>query len=153
MTDFVINPLALEICVALVKVREGCKLTAYQDIVGVWTIGYGETLGVYQGLVWTQEQADTALKTRLAGFMDRVVAACPSLGQNGASNRLAACTSLAYNIGSVAFAGSTVARMVNQGNLQAAADAFLLWNKAGGKVVQGLVNRRQIERTLFLKPE
>ena len=57
---------------------------------------------------------------------------------------------LCYNLGKSGFAGSSVVRHFNLGNIQRAADSFLLWNKAGGKVVQGLVNRRNKERSLFL---
>ena len=66
-------------------------------------------------------------------------------------NQLAACTSLAYNIGLAAFRGSTLLRKLNDGDYQGAADQFPVWNKAGGRVVQGLVNRRAAERDLFLK--
>jgi lysozyme len=139
----------LELAFKTVASFEGCRLESYQDIVGVWTIGYGETLNVGPGMVWTQAQADNALKTRLAGFLGRVVGACPQLAQESAS-RQAACVSLAYNVGATAFATSTVCRMLRARNYQAAADAFLLWNKAGGKVVDGLTKRREAERKLFL---
>lgn len=141
---------ALAVALPLVKQFEGCRLESYQDIVGVWTIGYGETLDVGPGMVWTQAQADQRLYTRLQTFMARVVGACPPLALPGASNRLAACTSLGYNIGVTAFGASTVCRMIKAGNLPAAADAFLLWNKAGGQVVEGLNNRRKGERVVFV---
>lgn len=139
----------LHLAIPLVKQFEGCKLTAYQDIVGVWTIGYGETLDVHEGMVWTQAQADQTLYTRLQGFLARVLGACPQLAQESAS-RQAACVSLAYNVGVTAFGSSTVCRMIKAKRYQEAADAFLLWNKAGGKVVQGLTNRREAERQVFL---
>lgn len=140
---------ALGIALPLLKQFEGCRLESYQDIVGVWTIGYGETLGIGPGMTWTQAQADQRLLARLQTFLARVVGACPQLAQESPS-RQAAALSLAYNVGSTAFAGSTVCRMIKARNYQAAADAFLLWNKAGGQVVQGLVNRRSAERQLFL---
>lgn len=131
---------------ALVAKFEGCRLRAYQDIVGVWTIGYGETLGVSPGLVWTQEQADQALRRRLGFFAAGVLARCPGL----AGNRLVACVSLAYNIGLAAFGASSVCRLAKRGEYAQAAEKFLLWNKAGGKVVKGLTIRRTAERALFL---
>jgi hypothetical protein len=67
-------------------------------------------------------------------------------------NEFAAFVSLAYNIGPGAFRKSSALRHFNQGNKAKAADAILLWNKAGGKVLRGLVNRREEERALFLRP-
>jgi GH24 family phage-related lysozyme (muramidase) len=67
-------------------------------------------------------------------------------------NERGACVCLAYNIGPNAFAKSTVLRELNAGNKDRAAAAFKMWNKAGGEVVQGLVNRRNAEVTLFLTP-
>jgi lysozyme len=67
-------------------------------------------------------------------------------------NERGACVSLAYNIGPNAFAKSTVLRELNAGNKDRTAAAFKMWNKAGGEVVQGLVNRRNAEVTLFLTP-
>ena len=65
-------------------------------------------------------------------------------------NQFDAMVLLCYNIGESSFARSSVVRNFNAGNLQKAADSFLLWNKAGGKVSKGLTNRRQKERNLFL---
>jgi lysozyme len=133
---------------AFVAKFEGCRLRAYQDIVGVWTIGHGETLGVVPGMVWTQEQADSALRRRLIYFMSGVLARCPGLS----GNRLVACVSLAYNIGLGAFGASSVCRLAKRGEFNAAAEKFLLWNKAGGRAVRGLTIRRTAERDLFLIP-
>lgn len=142
----------LDITVGLLKKFEGCSLKAYQDIVGVWTIGYGETKGVKAGMVWTQAQADDTLRARAQEFMNGVYAACPRL-KAATSNQIAACTSLAYNIGLTAFAGSSVCKAIARGDYATAADSILLWNKAGGKVVQGLVNRRTEERRVFMSPQ
>ena len=141
---------ALQILIKLLKQFEGCRLEAYQDIVGIWTIGWGETKGVVKGLKWTQEKADSELATRAQEFLENVLKACPELS-NLSANKQAACASLAYNIGVGAFAKSTLARMIKAGNMNNAAEAFLMWNKAGGKVVKGLDNRRHVERTVFLK--
>jgi lysozyme len=142
----------LNLLVALVKIFEGCKLKAYKDIVGVWTIGYGETLGVHEGMVWTQEQAEARLRERLAIFMLAVYKRCPQLHLEP-PGRIIACTSLAYNIGVGAFSASSVRRLTYLQEFIEAAKAFLLWNKAGGKVVKGLDNRRHVESTRYLYPD
>lgn len=139
---------ALELLITLLKRFEGCRLTAYRDIVGVWTIGWGETLGVKPGMVWTQDYADSRLRLRAKAFMLATLKTCPTLAAS--PERLAAASSLAYNIGMGAFRASTVCRASRHGEWQRAADAFLLWNKAGGKAVKGLTRRREKEREIFL---
>lgn len=124
-------------------------LTAYQDIVGVWTLCDGETLGVKRGDTDTAEGCAIRLDTRLAGFAQEVGKCTPSL--KGKDEQWAAATSLAYNIGTGAYCKSTVDRQFDAGNTRAACDAFLMWDKAGGKRVQGLANRRAAERSLCLK--
>ena len=103
---------ALEILIGLLRRFEGCRLKAYQDIVGVWTIGYGETLGVKEGDVWTQEYAEARLRERAAQFLTAVLIRCPRLLVES-ENKKAACASLAYNIGVGAFAASSVCRKTN----------------------------------------
>lgn len=140
---------AVDLAVALLRGFEGCKLVAYRCPAGVWTIGYGETLGVKRGDIWTIEQAEQALTRRVQGFVLAVLAKCPEL--HGASpERVAACVSLAYNIGGGAFGVSSVRRHTSRGEYQAAGDAFRLWNKGGGRVLAGLVVRRQVERAHYL---
>lgn len=141
---------ALDILVPMLRVFEGCRLKAYQDIVGVWTIGYGETLGVKQGDVWTQEQADEQLRKRAAQFLVATIQRCPQLLKESVYKQ-AACASLAYNIGVGAFGASSVCRKTKRQEYAGAADSFLLWNKAGGKVVAGLTRRRIKERETYLK--
>lgn len=139
---------ALELLIGLLKRFEGCRLTAYQDIVGVWTIGYGETLGVHPGMSWTQDEADSRLRLRALQFLMAVGKACPVLMNY--PNRWAAATCLAYNIGMGAFRASSVCRLSKRQEWQRAADSFWLWNKAGGKVVNGLTRRRTEERRTYL---
>lgn len=140
---------ALDILVKLLQQFEGCRLKAYQDIVGIWTIGWGETEGVKPGDVWTQEQADAKLRERAAQFLAAVYAAAPRLWLLP-PECAAACASLAYNIGVGAFKASTVRRKINAGDVAGAGAAFKLWNKAGGRVVRGLTIRRAKEANLFL---
>lgn len=140
---------ALDLAVDLIRRFEGCKLTAYRCAAGVLTIGWGETLGVKEGDVWTQEQADEILRRRAAQFMLAAIKRCPQLLREP-SERLAACTSLAYNIGTGAFAASSVARHTTRRDYARAADSFLLWNKAAGRVLRGLTIRRESERAAYL---
>jgi lysozyme len=137
---------------SLIKSFEGCVLTAYQDVAGIWTIGYGHTRGVTAGMVFTQQQADQALADDLLSTetsVDRAVQAATTT-----DNQFAAMVSLTYNIGSGNFASSTVLREHLAEQIQPAAAAFLLWNKAtiSGvlQVVAGLTRRRTAEQSLYL---
>jgi len=113
------------------------------------TIGYGETQNVKMGDVWDQATADARLEYRVKVFMQAAIAISPKLASLS-PEKIAAVTSLIYNIGNGQYKTSTVARKIQAGDLKGAADAFLLFNKSGGKVNQGLVNRRKVERDLFL---
>jgi lysozyme len=143
---------ALEQVIDMLEREESCRLIAYQDIVGVWTIGYGETLGVKEGDVWTQQQADNRLRQRAGQFLLRTLLRCPRLHTEPV-DRTVACTSLSYNIGTGAFGASSVSRKTTRRDFTGAADAFLLWNKAGGRIVRGLTLRRHAERLKYLTIE
>lgn len=139
----------------LIKKYEGCKLVAYQDIVGIWTIGYGTTaaadVGIKPayGMTITLDRAEDLLRQGVDKFASTVDALITA---NVNANEFGACVSLAYNIGTTAFAKSTVLRELNAGRKDKAAAAFRMWNKAGGEVIQGLVKRREAEIALFLTP-
>jgi lysozyme len=143
---------ALTIALALLRGFEGCILKAYRDWVGVWTIGYGETRGVHEGMTWTQQQAEAQLNLRATQFMLAVLAKCPEL-RTMPPQRLAACTSLAYNIGIQAFGISSVCRLTRRGEIQRAGDSFRLWNKAGGKVSRVLTLRAVKQRAVYLSSQ
>lgn len=132
----------------IIKQFEGCKLSAYQDIVGVWTIGFGSTVNVSPGDVITMDEA----LERLADDVARRASKIQSLVTVECSNnQLCAIVSLSYNIGLGALAKSTLLKLLNESaDLQLVADEFLKWDKAGGQVVAGLLRRRQAERSLFL---
>ncbi|HDT5515107.1 TPA: lysozyme [Klebsiella aerogenes] len=138
--------------IALVKQFEGCKLTAYQDSVGVWTIGYGWTQPVdgkpiRAGMTIKQETAERLLKTGLVSYesdVSRLVKVSLTQGQ------FDALVSFTYNLGARSLSTSTLLRKLNAGDYASAADEFLRWNKAGGKVLNGLTRRREAERALFL---
>lgn len=114
-----------------------------------YTIGYGHTEGVEEGDTCTPEQANSWLDAQIRMRMESVLKSAPKLAQ-ASQEALAACISLAYNVGLEAFKTSTVARKISEGDMQAAGNAFRLFNISGGKVTQGLVNRREVERSLFL---
>ena len=140
----------------LIKRWEGCKLAAYQDIAGIWTIGYGTTanagVGIepHNGMTITQAQADELLHKTLDKFAEKVASL---IKVPVTANEFGACVMLSYNIGLGAFAKSTVLRELNAGNKSSAAGAFHMWNKAGGRVVKGLMARRDAEVELFLTKE
>jgi lysozyme len=136
----------------LIKRWEGLRLTAYKDAVGIWTIGYGHTAEAgppapKAGMKITDEEAEDILKRDLRQY-ERAVTKAISIAPT--SNQFAAMTSLCFNIGPGNFAQSSVVRLLNAGKPREAADAFLLWNKAGGKVLKGLTARREDEKKLFL---
>jgi len=125
---------------------EGVRLTAYPDSVGVWTIGYGHTHGVQPGDTCTQDQAnqwlqeDTAWATNVVNSLITV-----QLTQN----EFDALVDFTFNLGSGSLRHSTLLRLVNQGKFKAAANEFDKWDHAGGKVIAGLLRRRQAEADLF----
>lgn len=114
-----------------------------------WTCGYGETQGVDIDTAWSEAEASQKLRYRYGEFQEGVLRLC-SVTPN--DNQLAAMTSLAYNIGLSGFAKSTVLKAHNRGDTQAAARAFGLWNKAGGREEPGLTRRRAEESALYLQP-
>ena len=138
--------------IALIKEFEGCKLTAYQDSVGVWTIGYGWTQPVdgkpiRAGMTIKQETAERLLKTGLVSYesdVSRLVKVGLTQGQ------FDALVSFTYNLGARSLSTSTLLRKLNAGDYAGAANEFQRWNKAGGKVLTGLTRRREAERALFL---
>lgn len=133
----------------LIERNEGCVLHSYYDVVGVLTIGYGNTgRGVYVGQVITKTEADQLLSDRLANEFEPGV--LKAAGAVITQNQFDAMVSLEYNIGTGAFAGSTVARKHRAGDYVGAADAFLSWNKAGGSVLPALDRRRHEERAMYL---
>ena len=132
---------------------EGIVLRPYKDSVGIPTIGIGSTYyedGTKVKMTdkaITKERAIQLAKNVVKSFEQQVN---KSILLPMTQNQFDAMVLLCYNIGKSGFARSSVVRHFNEGNLQGAADSFLLWNKAGGKAVKGLTNRRKKERELFL---
>ena len=134
---------------ALIRQFEGCRLKAYKCPAGVWTIGYGWTHGVKPTDQWTQAQAEEMLVKGLDQYENAVQSAIGAHATT--SNQFSALVSICYNIGAGNFVKSSMLRHHKAGDYAKAADAFLLWNKAGGKVLNGLTKRRQAERALYLE--
>ena len=128
----------------LIKSFEGCKLVAYKCPAGVWTIGYGHTGGVKQGQTITQAQAEQYLVNDLAKFEEHVEMFNKKYCWN--QNEFDAMVSFAYNIGSINQLTAFGTR-----SKEVVKEKIRLYNKAGGKVLAGLVKRRQAEYELFCK--
>lgn len=131
---------------ALIRQFEGLRLSAYRCAAGVLTIGWGTTKGVKMGMEITRDEADRLLMEDVQRFADHV-AALVKVPLN--QNQIDALTSFVYNVGPAAFGKSTMLKLINQGLLEDAANQFVRWNKAGGKVLAGLTARRAAEKKLF----
>lgn len=130
----------------LLKQCEGCKLTAYKCPAGIWTIGYGSTGShVKRGLTITQDQAEGLLRSDLRRFEDAVATMAPG----STDNQFSALVSFAFNVGIDALKKSTLLKLHKAGDYEGAAEQFPRWNKAGGKVLPGLVKRRAAEAALY----
>ncbi len=138
------------LAISVVGNWEGLRLYAYRDVIGVWTACYGETAGIRPGMKFTQEQCDVMFIGSLAEH-EAGMRACLKAPDALPEKSYVAFVSATYNIGVGAFCGSSMARKVNVGDVRGACEALMLWVKAGGKVVQGLVNRRSAERKLCLE--
>jgi len=130
----------------LIKSFEGLRLSAYKCPADVWTIGYGTTAGVKQGQTITKERADELLREDVARFEAQVLRLVKVPLTQGQFDAL---TSFVYNLGAGNLGNSTLLRLLNAGDYKGAAAQFDRWNKAGGKVLAGLVRRRAAERALF----
>ena len=140
---------ALEILINLIKDSEGCKLKAYKCPAGIWTIGYGQTKGIKEGMVWTQQQADEdIIKTALQAF-NEAIKASPILSTANMEKQ-AAIADFVYNLGITNYNKSTLKLRVDKGNWVSASTEIKKWNKSNGTILNGLVKRRQLEADLLL---
>jgi len=137
-------------CLALIKEFEGFRGEAYLDPVNIPTIGYGFTKGVQLGDTMTKAQANARLVRELAAYEHGVMEAT---GGNCTQPQFDALCSFAWNVGIRGMQSSSVIKAHNRGDYQAAARAFALWNRAGGRVWPGLTRRRAAEAALYLEPE
>lgn len=122
---------------------------AYKCPADVWTIGYGCTEGVKPGMVWTAEDAETQLRHEIAKH-EAAVTRLITVELN--QNEFDALVSFSYNCGAGALEKSTLRKLLNAGDRKGAASQFKRWNKGGGRVLRGLVDRRAREATLFMTP-
>ncbi len=140
---------------ALIKEFESCRLEAYQDSVGIWTIGWGHIHGVKKGDKITQEEADAIFDAEIEMYIDGVNS---MLKVEVTQGQFDAMVSLAYNVGldmdlddvAEGLGDSTLLKKVNRKDFAGAAEEFPKWNKAGGQVLNGLTRRRMAERAMFL---
>lgn len=133
---------------ALIKSYEKLRLTAYQDLGGVWTIGWGHTgPGVGEGTTCTVEQAQVWFWNDTSHAVNATNShVTTALNQN----QFDALVSFTYNVGVGAEERSTLLRLVNTNDMVDAAAEFARWNKVNGKVSEGLTARRAAERDLFV---
>jgi len=130
----------------LIKKFEGCELKSYQDSVGVWTIGYGHTKGVEEGQEITQDEAEEMLASELdeyEGYINDMVEC--DLEQH----QFDALVAWVYNLGPTNLRSSTMLKRLNSNDLDDVPNQIKRWDKAGGKVLAGLVRRREAEALMF----
>lgn len=133
---------------ALIKRWEGCRLDAYRDVGGVWTIGYGHTRTARQGLTITQEQAEGLLREDLKVYEAAVDEA---VHVDLTENQFAALVSWSFNVGVGAMRRSALIRRLNAGEYDAVPGELARWNKVKGGIVPGLSNRRAAEAGLWAR--
>ena len=131
---------------SLIKKFEGCKLQSYKCAAGVWTIGYGSTNGIEEGMEISQERADMLLLEDVEVFEKAVneLVEVP-LEQNQFDSLI----SWTFNLGPTNLKNSTLLKVLNNKNFDEVPTQIKRWNKAGGKVLQGLIRRREAEALLF----
>ena len=152
---------------------EGYRDRPYKCSAKIWTVGYGHAMYSdqlrlpnvrkpgYEGMirddyqlkdadnrVWSKPELEDLFKADLVVFERGVLRLAPNL--NGNQAKFDACVCLSYNIGLGNFQRSTVRQKILRGDWENAAEAFLSWSKAGGKVLKGLLRRREAEKALFL---
>jgi len=154
---------ALSKAIQIIKEFEGCKLKAYQDLRGIWTIGWGTTAPILYsftdwstyvfpavGVIWTQVEADRALEEAVEHVMSGVLKVIEHCPIHIPDTALAALVSFVYNVGIGNFERSGVLKCLLRGDMVGASQNLLLWNKIGPYVSLGLSSRRKIESDLLL---
>lgn len=151
--------------ISLIKRFEGCRKRPYRCPAGLWTVGYGTVLYPDQirlkladrpsyairpehDKVFSQDEIDSYLRSELDAIERGVARLCPRAIANQAA--FDALVSFAYNCGLGALQRSLIRTAYNRGDIKVAADAFLRYTRGGGKVLPGLVKRREAEKRLFL---
>ena len=134
--------------ISLIKKFEGCELESYQCAAGVWTIGYGSTHGVTNGMVITHERAEMLLMEDIADY-EQAVNELVKLPLK--QNEFDALVAWTFNLGATNLKNSTLLKVLNSSHKDwnDVSAQIKRWNKAGGKVLQGLIRRREAEALLF----
>ena len=151
--------------IEMIKHHEGVRMRPYRCPALLWTVGVGHVIDPSHAAVkyeerrslpipagWdrtlTMDEVDAILAQDLAKFERGVARLCPaSVNHQGQFDAL---VSLSFNIGLGNVQRSSIRMRYNRGDIEGAADAFLMWTKAAGKVLTGLVKRRNDERAMFL---
>ena len=131
---------------SLIKKFEGCELEAYKCAAGVWTIGYGSTKGVKEGDTITQEEADSLLLHEMDEYESYINDMVKS---DLKQNEFDSLVSWVFNLGPSNLSSSTLLQKLNNKNWDEVPAQIKRWNKAGGKVLHGLIRRREAEALLF----
>lgn len=142
------STVALASAISFIGQWEGLRTEAYRDIVGVWTVCYGETRGVQPGDSYTVAECDAMLAREIIAYeaqLDRCLTTTVPVGMK------IALVSWSYNVGAGAACRSTLVRKANAGDLVGACNELPRWNRAGGRVITGLSNRRMSERSMCLR--
>lgn len=151
-------------CVKMIRHHEGVRQVPYRCPALLWTVGVGHVLYPNQAKIpmsernlilledrdnrtFSMEEVDNILKADLARFESGVKRLCPVELTQGQFDAL---VSFSFNVGLGNLQRSSIRMKVNRGDFEGAAESFLDWTKAGGKVLKGLVNRRNDEKALFL---
>jgi len=135
---------------SLIKKFEGCEYNAYKCAAGVWTIGYGHTADVKEGDLVTQQEADKILEEDMKeyeGYINSAVTV--DLNQN----QFDSLVSWVFNLGPSNLSSSTLLTKINNKDWDNVPEQIKRWNKAGGKVLEGLIRRREAEALLFENKE
>lgn len=133
---------------ALIKRWEGLRLEAYQDVGGIWTIGYGHTRTARAGMRVTEAEADELLRADLRVFESAID---DTVDVAMTDNQFAALVSWCFNVGVPAMRRSALIRRLNAGDYDAVPAELARWNKVRGKAVSGLSNRRAAEAGLWAR--
>lgn len=131
---------------ALIKKFEGCELTAYQCSAGVWTIGYGHTKSVTEGMEITNDIANEMLEAEVCEYENYIN---EHVSVPLEQNQFDAMVSWVYNLGPANLVSSTLLKVLNAGDYADVPAQIKRWNKAGGQTLDGLIRRREAESLLF----
>lgn len=139
-----------EKAVNIIKEFEGFRENAYKCPAGVWTIGYGWTHGVKEGDTITESEASELVQKEVDKIAEQIESVLgKEVFQKLTENQVCALIDFVYNLGIGNFKTSTLRKLIEEGNFEDAGKQFERWNKAGGKVLEGLTRRRIAEKELW----